>query len=62
MGGGSSSKSVKCSRRQTRSVVAGAVAVSASTLRSLYVLGIVALAVVLLFVILHLMGASLTRH
>ncbi len=40
----------------------GAVAVSVSTLRSLYVLGIVALAVVLLFVVLHLMGASLTRH
>ena len=40
----------------------GAVAVSASTLRSLNVLGMVALAVVLLFVILHLMGGSLTRH
>ena len=41
---------------------AGAVADSASTLRSLYVLGIVALAAVLLFVILHLMGGSLTQH
>ena len=33
-----------------------------STLPSLYVLGVLALAVVLLFVILHLMGGSLTRH
>jgi hypothetical protein len=40
----------------------GAGAVSASTLRSLYVSGIVALAAVLLFVILHLMGGSLTQH
>ena len=40
----------------------GAVADSATTLRSLYVLGIVALAAALLFVILHLMGGSLTQH
>ena len=38
------------------------VAVAASILRSLYVLGIVALAAVLLFVILHLMGGTLTQH
>ena len=39
-----------------------AVAVPTNTPRSLYLLGVVAIAIVLLFAILHLMGASFTHH